>query len=107
MAKRSSPSTLVALYARRDSHTRQQGIPTLGFTRAVDDLRAHGEDLVRLGAVDLDDPPYHFQLFLNADATAVVACLGVDQSWNPRRHLGGPTPTDTAGSVHDESPDTR
>jgi len=97
----------VVIYARRDRHTRQRSIPTLGFTQAVDDLRAHGDDLVRLGAVDLDDPPYHFQLFLNEDATAVIACLGVDQSWNPRRHPIGRTPTDTTGSVHDEPPDPR
>lgn len=43
---------------------------------------AAGEQLVRLGAVDVEDPPYHFQLFLNAAGTKVVACLGVDQ------HLG-------------------
>ena len=28
-------------------------------------------------AVSADDPPYDFQLFLNEDLTAVVACLGV------------------------------
>jgi hypothetical protein len=57
--------------------------------RAVDDLPASGDNLVRLCAVDTDDRPYHFQLFLNEDATAVVACLGVDESWNSRRHLTG------------------
>ena len=53
------------------------------ITQAVDELRSRGEDLVRIGAVDTDNPPYHFQLFLNEDATTVIACLGVDQSWNP------------------------
>ena len=27
----------------------------------------------------VEDPPTHFQLFLTADATRVVACLGIDQ----------------------------
>jgi hypothetical protein len=82
-------SIFAAIYARRDRHTRERGIETLGFTRAVDDLRACGEEPVCVGAVDLDDPPYHFQLFLNEDATAVVACLGVDQSWKTPRHPAG------------------
>jgi hypothetical protein len=86
-------SILVGIYARRDRHTQQRAIPTLGFAQAVDDLRSRGGDPVRIGAVDSDNPPYHFQLFLNEDATAVVACLGVDQRWNPRRH---------PGPVHDE-----
>ncbi|MEV0715622.1 hypothetical protein [Asanoa sp. NPDC050611] len=73
-------SGLFEIYRRRDAHTRQEGISTLGFTAAVETLRALGQQPVRLRAVDLDEPPYHFQLFLNADATAVVACLGVDQS---------------------------
>ena len=29
--------------------------------------------------MDVDDPPYHFQLFLNEELTSVIACLGVDQ----------------------------
>ena len=28
--------------------------------------------------MDVDDPPYHFQLFLDKDLTSVIACLGVD-----------------------------
>jgi hypothetical protein len=80
-------STLVENYAMRDEHTRESQIPTLGFTEAVTALRDRGEGLVRLGAVDTEDPPYHFQLFLNDAGTAVIACLGVDQSWNPNRHL--------------------
>ncbi|HZL73949.1 MAG TPA: hypothetical protein VFB83_01120 [Propionibacteriaceae bacterium] len=79
-------STLLRTYARRDKHTRQRGIETIGFTDAVTKLGALGEELVRLAAVNSDHPPYHFMLFLNADATTVLACLGVDQSWNPNRH---------------------
>ena len=72
-------STLVRIYAHRDRHTRETGIPTLGFPAAVDALRQHGEQPIKVGAVDTEDPPYHFQLFLAEQLTSVVACLGVDQ----------------------------
>ena len=52
----------------------------MGFADAVTALRAVGEELVRIGAVDVEDPPYHFQLFLNEDGTEMIACLGVNQS---------------------------
>lgn len=58
------------------------------FAEVVVVLREHGEGLVRLGAVDTEDPPYHFQLFINGDGTELVACLGVDRTSNPNRHLG-------------------
>jgi hypothetical protein len=35
-------------------------------------------------------PPYHYQLFLDETGTAVIACLGVDQShqrWAARGHM--------------------
>jgi hypothetical protein len=70
---------LVHTYARRDRYLRQRGIPTLGFSAAVGALRRHGEQSIKLGAVIVDDPPYHFQLFLNEQLTSVVACLGIDQ----------------------------
>jgi hypothetical protein len=34
---------------------------------------------VRIGAVEVQHPAYHFQLFLNGSATVLIACLGVDQ----------------------------
>jgi len=72
-------SELISTYQRRARHTQQAGIPTLGFSTAVRALHMHGEHPVRLGAVDVDDPPYYFQLFLDEDLTSIVACLGVDQ----------------------------
>lgn len=77
-------SGLARTYQRRARHTEQTGIPTLGFSTAVRALHKHGEQSVRLGAVDVDDPPYHFQLFLDEDLTSIVACLGVDQ--DPTHH---------------------
>lgn len=78
-------SELARTYRRRASHTEQVGIPTLGFFAAVQALRQHGEQSVRLGAVDVDDPPYHFQLFFDEELTVVIACLGVDQDPAHRR----------------------
>ena len=100
-------STLVSLYARRDRRTRQRGIPTVGFADAVAELDARGDDLVRIGAVDEDEPPYHFQLFLDEHATTVVACLGVDQRWKAQRHATEPATTDATSLVHHEPPDPR
>jgi hypothetical protein len=56
--------------------------------------------------VDVDEPPFHFQLFLDEHAKAVVACLGVDQSWKLRGD-GEPQPDDATSSVHAEPPDRR
>ena len=78
-------SQLARTYQRRERHIEQVGIPTLGFSTAVRALRRYGEQPVRLGAVDADDPPYHFQLFLDKELTSVIACLGVDQDPAHRR----------------------
>lgn len=69
----------VPTYAVRAEHTGEVGIPTLGFPEALRALRGYGERPVRLGAVDVAEPAYHYQLFLDADLTTVVAVIGVDQ----------------------------
>jgi hypothetical protein len=68
---------VAAIYARRDLITSRAGQSTSGFSEAVEALRSHGDRLIRIGAVDVDDPRYHFQVFLRADMSGVVACLGV------------------------------
>lgn len=78
-------NNLAATYGVRRVHTRERGIPTLGFAEAVETLRALGEQPVRLGGVTQLDPPYYFQLFLTADAASVLACIGVDQRHQQRR----------------------
>jgi hypothetical protein len=82
-------SELVGTYARRDQRARQVGIRTLGLPAAVDALREHGEQPVSLGVVDVEDPPYHFQLFLDQHHASVVACLGIDQDPSRRQQYNG------------------
>ncbi|MDW5330818.1 hypothetical protein [Plantactinospora sp. KLBMP9567] len=77
-------SQLAATYGVRKKITRDAGIPTLGFAEAVEHLRDAGDQALRLGGVRVDSPPYYFQLFLSADASSVVACIGVDQQHQVR-----------------------
>lgn len=79
--------------------TLERAMGTVGFAEAVADLRARGGDLVRVGGVEIEDPPYQFQLYLNEHASAVVACLGVDQSRSPHGPAGTP-PRQEELSVH-------
>jgi hypothetical protein len=79
-------NNFLGTYRRRQRHTRETGIPTLGFDLAIEALAAADTLPLRLGSVTATDPPYHFQLFLREDMSAVVACLGVDQQ---HRELGG------------------
>src|SRR5690349_17451538 len=70
-------SELAWIYGIREAQLREAGTRTLGFAAAVQALRSFGQQAVRLGEVRVAGPSYHFQLFLNADLTAVVACLAV------------------------------
>lgn len=81
---------LAWIYAIRETQPRET--VTIGFTEAVDALRSLGNKAVHLGyTISADDPPYQFQLFLNEDLTAVVACLGFELA--DRRSL--PSTNDT------------
>jgi hypothetical protein len=72
-------SRMLPAYERRQSHTLAEGIPTLGFAEAVDGLRSMGTEPVRLGQVTVVDPPYLFMVFLTADSSTIVGCLGIGQ----------------------------
>jgi hypothetical protein len=70
---------LVHIYGLRERHTRQKGIPSIGFSDAVTRLQACGLDAVLIGYVKDVEHRRHFQLFVATDQSHVVSCLGVDQ----------------------------
>ncbi len=70
---------IAAIYARRERHVRRAGIATVGFAAAVEVLTNLGSEPIRMGAVKVGDSSYHFQLFFDEAAAAVIACLGVQQ----------------------------
>jgi hypothetical protein len=78
-----SPAELLEICHRRHRGVLEQGIETLGFEQALEALKTTGYGSLRLGAVDVEEPPYHYALFLAPTHTEVVACLGVDQSLQP------------------------
>jgi hypothetical protein len=80
-------SILVPTYTRRYRRSQDREMATLGFADAVEALRSRGGEPVRIGAVDTDDPPYHFQLFMNGDATTVIACLGLEPGSSSGREV--------------------
>jgi hypothetical protein len=70
---------LARSYSRRAQHMAKIGTPMLGGDDAIAQLQFAGGRPLRIGEAKVEDPPTHFQLFLTADATRVVACLGIDQ----------------------------
>ncbi len=70
---------LARSYSRRAQHMAKIGTPMLGGDDAIARLQISGDRPLRIGEAKVEDPPTHFQLFLTADATRVVACLGIDQ----------------------------
>jgi hypothetical protein len=70
---------LARSYSRRALHMAKIGNPMLGGAEAIEQLHSSGQRMLRIGEAKVDDPPTHFQLFLTADASRVVACLGIDQ----------------------------
>ncbi|MEU8155737.1 hypothetical protein AB0B94_18930 [Micromonospora sp. NPDC048986] len=75
-----SVGALVAIYRRRERHTRTRGIRTLGFVQAVERLAsAEGLEELQLGQVGNAGTAWFYQLFLAPDGSCVVACLAVHQ----------------------------
>jgi hypothetical protein len=69
---------MVPAYERRQRHAVAEGVATLGLPEALVALRAMGTEQLRLGQVTLLDNTYSFMLFLAADLSVVVACLGIE-----------------------------
>ncbi|WP_405558555.1 hypothetical protein [Streptomyces sp. NBC_01171] len=74
---------LAHTYRTRLRITQKRGQPTLALAATVDILSHAAEEPLRLGRIDATDTSWTFMLFLNATATAVLACTGVARSEPP------------------------
>ncbi|GAB3160397.1 hypothetical protein GCM10027290_66410 [Micromonospora sonneratiae] len=73
-------SDLASIYRCREETVRLAGFPTDSYRVAVDALAALGDQQLRLGVVRPVGMFSRFVLFLAADASAIVACIGRDRS---------------------------
>ncbi|WP_139140788.1 hypothetical protein [Streptomyces abyssalis] len=72
---------VASIYARREKHNRRIQQPSIGFTQAMHALKEFDEEELRIGYVDdRERGGFYFQLFLDAEAIKVIACLGVRPS---------------------------
>lgn len=78
-----STRDLIGVYRRRERLSRRHGISPIGFADAVVRLNICGREVVLVGYVKGVTPAYHFQVFLSADASRVIACLGISQEHAP------------------------
>lgn len=70
---------LLAVYERRERSVRRSGQSSIGFSDALDALRTYGGPELSIGFIDdRSRGGYYFQLFMEVDLEAVVACLGVE-----------------------------
>ncbi|WP_327122099.1 hypothetical protein OG206_32250 [Streptomyces sp. NBC_01341] len=74
---------LARIYRRRLRLTQKRGQPTLALAATVDLLFQAAEEPLRIGRINAADTSWTFMLFLNASATAVLACTGVARSKPP------------------------
>jgi hypothetical protein len=75
-----SVTELQTIFERRVQHLRSLGRAPLGGDQLVLALRSTSEETLQIVAVDSLDPRMHFAVFLSADFSDLVACLGVDQT---------------------------
>lgn len=70
---------LLAVYERRQRGTRRSGQSSIGFSGALDALRAYGGADLSIGFIDdRSRGGYYFQLFMDPEMNTVVACLGIE-----------------------------
>ncbi|KOG54406.1 hypothetical protein ADK76_23330 [Streptomyces griseoflavus] len=74
---------LAHTYRTRLRITQKRGQPTLALAATVGLLSHAAQEPLRLGRIDAADTPWTFMLFLNATATAVLACTGAARSEPP------------------------
>ncbi|WP_031071353.1 hypothetical protein [Streptomyces sp. NRRL S-118] len=74
---------LARTYRRRLRITQRRGQQTLALATTVDILSRAADEPLRTGRIDAADRSWTFMLFLDATATAVLACTGVARSELP------------------------
>lgn len=68
---------LAHIYRIRLRHIKKRGQPILALAESVDILKHAGDELLRIGQSGTADRTWTFMLFLNATATALLACTAV------------------------------
>jgi hypothetical protein len=68
---------MLAAYRRRHASIMADGIDSVGFIEALDDLHRAGTRELQLGQVAVATPAYVYMLFMTNDPPQLVACLGV------------------------------
>ncbi|WP_316750991.1 hypothetical protein [Streptomyces herbicida] len=81
---------LAHTYRVRLRHTLRRGHTVEGLAATVGILEQAGEELLRIGCIDAVDKSFAFTLFLNAAATAVVACAGGTRSGTTHTPVNDP-----------------
>ncbi|WP_405683622.1 hypothetical protein OG204_00460 [Streptomyces sp. NBC_01387] len=74
---------LARTYRARLRRTQRRGQPTLGLDATVDLLFQAAQEPLRVGQIRPADKSWTFMIFLNADATEILACTGVARSDPP------------------------
>ncbi|KOT99057.1 hypothetical protein ADK86_15615 [Streptomyces sp. NRRL F-5755] len=74
---------LAHIYRARLRRTERRGQPTQGLAATVGILEEAGQEPLRIGRIDTADGTWSYMLFLDAAATAVLACTGVASGARP------------------------
>ncbi|MEV0733540.1 hypothetical protein [Polymorphospora sp. NPDC050346] len=74
--KQAPASHFADIWQFREELVKEDGVSTANWHPGLEALAAAGEQPVLLGIVRVEHPRRHFKLFLSADASAVVACIG-------------------------------
>jgi len=75
-------SELRTIFERRIKHLKAIGRSAVGGDALVVALQEDFEGGLRMAVVDQATPPIHFQLFLTADLSRLIGCIGVDETGN-------------------------
>jgi hypothetical protein len=68
---------MLAAYRRRHARAIADGVDTIGFVQALDDLGRAGTSQLSLGQVTVADPAYIYMIFMVNEPPALVACVGI------------------------------